>query len=295
MIGLDTSHVTAFTKLLNDPANPYHVSLGRVVAAYKGGSPDMEQSASRVDRFTEELARDFGVEIVPSISDLRDRVDIVFLESVDGRTHLRDYREIVTWKKPVFIDKPLTVNSAEALEIAELSEKHGTPTISASAIRYAEVFTRALKESEGLGPIYGCDFYGPMAFVEKAPGYFWYGIHTADMLFAAFGSGCTRVNAYRTEQHDVVVGHWPDGRMVTMRGNRAGNHYFGGTIHREKGSVHFNTSTNEKPYYASLLEAIRTFVLEGRHTVPLRQSVEVIRFLEAANESATRGGETVCL
>src|SRR2546429_9000027 len=40
IVGTDTSHVTAFTKMLNDAAAPDHVAGARVVAAYKGGSPD---------------------------------------------------------------------------------------------------------------------------------------------------------------------------------------------------------------------------------------------------------------
>src|SRR5690606_35005962 len=46
LIGLDTSHVVAFTRLLNDPAHPDHVPGARVVAAFKGGSPDVEASAT---------------------------------------------------------------------------------------------------------------------------------------------------------------------------------------------------------------------------------------------------------
>lgn len=294
MIGLDTSHVTAFAKLLHDPANPHYVSLGRVVAAFKGGSPDLDVSTGRIDGFTADLADNHQVEIVASIADLRDKVDVILLESVDGRVHLEQYRQIVEWKKPVFIDKPLTVSSAEAAEIAELSEKHGTPTITASAIRYAQPFVDALKGSEELGEIIGGDFYGPMAFIDKMPGYFWYGIHSVDMLYATLGAGCREVSATRNDAHDVIVAKWADGRLVTVRGNRAGNNTFGGTIHREKGSVTFNTAMATKPYYASLLEEIRSFVLEGKHTTPLCQSVEVIRFLEAANESADTG-KPVCL
>jgi len=64
MIGLDTSHVIAFTKLINDPTVPDHVPGGKVVAAYKGGSDDIESSYSRVDGFTKQLQDDFGVQIV---------------------------------------------------------------------------------------------------------------------------------------------------------------------------------------------------------------------------------------
>ena len=46
IIGLDTSHATAFTTLLNDAADAQHVPGGRVVAAYPPGSRDIASSAS---------------------------------------------------------------------------------------------------------------------------------------------------------------------------------------------------------------------------------------------------------
>ena len=53
MIGLDTSHVTAFAGLLNDPQNPHHVPGAKVTVAFPGGSPDFEASmdvARRIHR-----------------------------------------------------------------------------------------------------------------------------------------------------------------------------------------------------------------------------------------------------
>jgi len=75
MIGLDTSHVLRFIELLNDPSRPDHVPGARVVAAFKGGSPDMEQSASRIERFTAEIRDKWKVELVGSIEDLCRKVD----------------------------------------------------------------------------------------------------------------------------------------------------------------------------------------------------------------------------
>src|SRR3954469_15188733 len=85
MIGLDTSHVIAFTKLLNDEKAKGHIPGGKVVAAFKGGSPDVEASATRVDGYTKQLEDQFGVKIVPTIEELCQQVDAVLLESVDGR------------------------------------------------------------------------------------------------------------------------------------------------------------------------------------------------------------------
>src|SRR5215469_18728698 len=88
VIGTDTSHATAFTKLLNDASAPGHVPGARVVAAFRGGSADVENSASRVDQYADELHTKYGVEIVPDLPTLLSKVDGVLLESVDGRPHL---------------------------------------------------------------------------------------------------------------------------------------------------------------------------------------------------------------
>ncbi len=75
IIGTDTSHATAFTQLLNDPASADRVAGARVVAAYKGGSPDIAQSATRVEGYARDLQTKWGVEIVPDIPSLCGKVD----------------------------------------------------------------------------------------------------------------------------------------------------------------------------------------------------------------------------
>src|SRR5688500_17036795 len=55
IIGLDTSHVTAFTKILNDSKAPNHVQGGKVVAAFKSSSADIPSSANRVEQYTAQL------------------------------------------------------------------------------------------------------------------------------------------------------------------------------------------------------------------------------------------------
>src|ERR1700747_416178 len=64
IIGLDTSHVVAFPKAFNDFSDPGHVPGAKVVAAYKGGSPDIEASRNRLEKFTTELREKWRVEIV---------------------------------------------------------------------------------------------------------------------------------------------------------------------------------------------------------------------------------------
>src|SRR5205085_232995 len=106
IIGCDTSHAIAFTKTFNDPAASGDVAGVKVVAAFPGGSDDIPSSHDRVGKFTSEL-KGMGVEIVDSIPALLEKVDVVLLESVDGRPHLEQVKPVFAAGKPVFIDKPL--------------------------------------------------------------------------------------------------------------------------------------------------------------------------------------------
>src|ERR1700739_1292658 len=87
IIGLDTSHVIAFTTSLNkgpkNPADAEKIAGVRVVAAYPQGSKDIKSSTDRVADYTQK-SKNMGVEIVDSIDDLLKKVDVVFLESNDG-------------------------------------------------------------------------------------------------------------------------------------------------------------------------------------------------------------------
>jgi len=285
MAGLDTSHAPAFATLLHDTSQEFHVPGARIVAAFPGGSPDFPQSINRVAGYTDELRDKHGVEIVGSLAGVRGKCDAIMLETIDGRVHLEQFREVSTWGVPVFIDKPLTVSAGEARELAEIAQKNNVRVMSASALRFAEAFRQALGKFEG-EPILGADFYGPMFHVEKCPGYFWYGIHSAEMLFTAMGEGCREVRANRQEKHDIIVGQWSDGRLGVLRGTRSGNAGFGGVIHGAAKSVAFDVSTVTKPYYASLLERVIPFFRDGTEFVSANEMVEVIAFLEAANLSA---------
>src|SRR5688572_16669061 len=81
IVGLDTSHCVSWTPYLNDPKHPRHIPGARVVAAFKGGSPDVVASHTRVDRFTEQMQEKWKIAIVPSIEELCRQVDAVMLLS----------------------------------------------------------------------------------------------------------------------------------------------------------------------------------------------------------------------
>jgi len=288
IIGLDTSHAPLFAELLNNPDHPHHVRGGKVTAAYPGGSPDFELSIGRVDKFTAEVRDNSGVPIVQSIQEAAENADAILLLSVDGRVHLEQFRQIVPYGKPVFIDKPFAVTTRDAKTIYRLAQEHGIPLMSCSSVRWSEGLGRAL-DSADQGNIIGVDTYGPMELQSTQPGFYWYGIHAADMLYRSMGKGCKEVTVTTNADHDLAVGVWEDGRVGTLRGNRKGNRRFGALIHREQGTEHVDVYADGKPYYASMLEEVIRMFQTGAAPIDMTETLEVIAFLEAANESRETG------
>ncbi|RAV22298.1 Gfo/Idh/MocA family protein [Paenibacillus contaminans] len=293
MIGLDTSHCELFADLLNNPEHPFHVPGGRLTIAYPGGSDDFELSRSRVGTYTKQLRDNFGVQIAESMERVAEEADAILLTSVDGRVHQEQFARIAPYRKPVFIDKPFAVSTEEARAITETAAKWQVPMFSCSSLRYTEPLVQALKETGG-GAIIGADCSGPMPVEPPLPPLFWYGIHTVEALYAIMGKGCVSVSVRMNEDHEVIVGEWRDGRIGTARGNRKGSWAFGGLIHRETAAQFVDLYASPKPSLAGLLEAAMHMFRTGEQPVGTEEMLEIVRFLEAANESR-RTGETVFL
>ncbi len=286
MIGLDTSHVERFISVLNDPEFEHYRRGFPVVTAYPAGSPDFALSIDRVEGYTD-LARRRGVEIVGSPEAVAERADAILMTSVDGRTHREFFERVAPAGKPVFIDKPFAVRGADARSIVDTAQTSGTPVMGASSLRFEDDLVAALAD-DAAGPIQGCDFAGPMEIEPTQPGLFWYGIHTVEMVYAALGCGCARVRAISEERRDTIIGEWADGRVATLRGCRTGNHAFFGMLHRETASRHVRTGIG-RPKYVNLLDRVIEFFCTGDPAVDPHETVETIRFIEAANRSRETG------
>ncbi len=290
IIGLDTSHVEAFTKSLNNPKAEGPLARVRIVAAYPGGSPDIPESKNRLKGYTETLRDKFHVEIVNSIDELLKKVDVVFLESVDGRPHLEQAKPVLRAKKPVFIDKPVAGSLADAVEIYRLAKETGTPCFSSSSLRFSKGI-RAVRGNPDFGDVIGCDAYGPCSLESHHPDLFWYGIHGVETLFTIMGPGCVSVTRVQTKNGEFVTGTWKDGRVGTFRGIRKGKQDYGATVFGSKSIGPSGGFTGYEP----LVVEICKFFVSGEPPVTAEETLEIYAFMEAADESKRRGGAPVTL
>ena len=287
LIGLDTSHVIAFTSRFNEPDNPNHVPGGRVVAAFKGGSKDIESSHTRVEGYTKTLVEKYGVKIYDDIEQLCENVDAILLTSLDGRPHLSQVRPVIEAKIPVFVDKPVAGTLKDAVEIYRLAKEAKVPCFSSSSLRwYPGVVDVA---NADVGELKSVLSYGPAPSEPHHPDLFWYGIHPTEALFTVMGSGCKTVTRTSTDDTVVVTGIWKDGKVGTLHG--LANSRFGYKV------TAFGTKAiaeqNRGGDYTPMLREIIKFFKSGKPPVSPATTLEIYAFMEAADESKRRGGVPV--
>lgn len=288
IIGLDTSHSVAFTKSLNTPkeGNPYKGYT--VVAAYPYGSRDIQSSAERIPAITEDV-RKLGVEIVDSIKELLNKVDVVLLETNDGRLHLEQSLEVFKAGKRVFIDKPIAATLADAIAIFKAAEKYKVPVFSSSSLRFSPGAQEIAKGK--IGKVLGAEAFSPSKYEPTHTELFWYGIHGVETLFTVMGKGCKSVIQVPSPDTDVVVGTWDDGRIGTFRGLHVGSQKYGGTAFGEKGVSVIGDFGGYDPLLVQIVEFFET----GIPPVDARETLEICAFMEAAYESKKNNGASVTL
>ena len=288
IIGLDTSHSLAFTEIMNIKRTQ-DVAGFKVVAAYQWGSRDIVSSTNRYPKYLPKM-REMGVEIVPSIKDLLDRVDVVCLETNDGREHLKQAEEVFASGKRVFIDKPLAHNLADALKIYDAGVKYKAEYFSSSALRFTPV-AMACRAGE-YGPIAGAALMAPSPMEPQGTHnfYTWYGIHGFESLVTVMGAGVDKVTCLRNDKGDVVSAIWKDGRMGELR--LSNNRYlYAGYIMPVKPKDKKNPLILFDGYsgYHALVREMVKFFETGKAPVSPEETIEIMAFMEAAEMSAKLG------
>jgi len=288
IIGLDAYHAAQFTKVLNSPEHAAELKGYRVTAAYPQGSKLLEKRIQKIPEYTK-VVQDLGVKVIHDMDELLEQVDAVMLCSNDARVHLEQAMPVIGRRKKLFIDKPFATDLAESIQIFDAAEKHHTPVFTSSALR----FIKSIQDLEPAtaGKVLGAHTFSPCSIEPYLADLLWYGIHGIEMLFSVMGTGCKSVQRTHTESFDAVTGVWDDDRIGTFRGFRKGGSGFGGTVFAEKSIVSLGDFEGYKP----LVKAMVDFFESGTSPVSRRETLEIIAFIMAADESKKQGGSAVPL
>jgi hypothetical protein len=286
IIGCDTSHATAFTETWNNPQAKGHIAGFKVVAAFRGGSADIPQSVKLQEEIVPKLKDKYGVTFYDSIEELCKNVDVVCLESLDGRPKLEQIKPVLKAGKPVFVDKPFGASLKDAEEIFRLADEARVPIFTSSSLRFAKNTQAA--QGGAIGVVTNVSTFGPCETEPHHPEMYWYGIHGIEALFTVMGTGCEIVRRGTNAAGKIeVTGKWSGGRVGVFTEDKD----FRGNASGAKGEM----SVGKWDGYVPLVEAISKFFQTGIAPVKLEETLEIYAFMDAAEESRLKGGATVKL
>ncbi len=288
IVDVDSSHATEFTRRINHCGidEEQWVDGAQVVAAYPGFSTAVADAQKKNEQYTQTLL-DCGVEMVDSPEALVGMVDAAFVQSDDGRRHYAPAKMLIDRGVPTFVDKPMTCALAEARELAELAAQREVPLYSASSLRYSPEVVE-VASGGAVGRVIGADTISPSKLaVEGIPGLMYYGIHAVEILYTLLGPGCESVQAIESPLGILVAGRWRDGRLGGVRGFVEGSAGFGFRAVGETGTRQEMVSAQF--IYRELLKQVIAMFETGKAPIDVRETLEIIAFIEAALEAAKTG------
>jgi hypothetical protein len=131
----------------------------------------------------------------------------------------------------------------------------------------------------------------PAGGTPSQPEPFWFhGIHGVELLFTVMGRGCESVSQTAP---DKVVGLWKGGRQGVFLANNHGTRKpaFGATV---EGSEKSGDASKSEGYAPLLVEVVK-FFKSGKSPVDPAETLEILAFMEAADQSRQQGGAPVSI
>ena len=303
ILGIVNYQSLAFTQVWHKPHDDNPDSGGlKVVAAWKGSSPDLPETLADADRWAPFLVKQ-GVTIEDSIDAVLAKCDAVMVMSADGRGHLKVTEQALKAGMPTYIGRPMAASLEVVIAIFDLSEKYDAPVFSCSQHRYSPGFI-GMRNHPEVGEVIGCNVFGGCPTVEHHPDLFWHAVHSFDTLYTIMGPGAVSVTRARTDDTELITGVWKDGRIGSYRGIRRGKLKYSATVFGDKGvapagiygyAAPVNGVVAKGRYmgYEGVATEIAKFYKTRKLPIEPSETIELFGFMEAAHESHRQGGVPV--
>ena len=164
------------------------------------------------DILPDKLKEKFGVKVLSSYDEAVGKVDGVIITARRGGDHYRFAKPYIASGVPMFIDKPVTISEAEAIEMVKDFEKNGVRMTGGSSCVHVD-FVRELKrdcetdfEGKTLGGFVRC----PVSLNNAYGGFYFYCEHLIGITSTIFGFYPESVKAFENDGKITVVFRYKD-------------------------------------------------------------------------------------
>lgn len=282
MIGLDTSHSVAFTKCLQAPDCPedQKVPGARVVSCMRFETPF--QGKDGLDERQKQMEA-WGVDVTTDFDHAVAECEAIIVAINDPAYHVEYFTKCASLGKPIFLDKPMADNTANARKIRQIAKDKGLKVFSSSSLRFVPGLIEACKAV----PEPVCvSTYGALGVAPAGSSIVWYGVHAFEMLQRAMGLGAVSVFARRDQAGVVAMVEYAEKRRGVVELNE-GTYLYGGCVRAKDKAVPYTADVGSL-YPVQLREVVK-FFQGGESPVSLDDAVEVTAMLDAAERSVHSG------
>ena len=287
IIGLDSSHTCEYVNRMQndafDPAQRTYKMRAASCMAFPTAFQNEEGITARA-----EFLRSMGVNVVSDFAEAVTGADAIMIEVNDPELHLKYMTQAITTKLPLFLDKPMAGNYADAVKIAELVKNNGTRFFTSSPLRFSSYVIAA---AQAVPKPTSVVIWSPIVSPPAGSDIFWYGVHAFEMLQRVMGLGATHVRTLPDENGMLCCVSYANGRRGIIEFTR--NHFqYGGILRDQLGNEHmFKVNAPHAEFYGETLRAVESFFDGGNTPVDIEASLEITAMMDAA-ERSRRGNST---
>lgn len=228
ILGCENSHANNFLKAnIKDKMFADTIEFVGVFSEYEGAA--------------EKLNEEFGVPVMKSYDELVGKVDAIMVTARHGANHYKYAKPYIENGIPMFIDKPITCDEAEAVEFMKEAKAHGILVTGGSSCVHSDLvrdLSKKVKDGD-LGRIFGGFLRAPVSLNNEYGKFWFYSQHLVQVMCEIFGYYPKSVMAFqnhpvvtvvvRYEEYDVMItfqeGFYTYSAVVSAEKELAGGEY----------------------------------------------------------------------
>lgn len=277
ILGCENSHANAFIDIV------YNKKLVDNVEFVGVFSDELEAM--------KKLNEKYGVPMMERYDELVGKIDGLIITARHGDNHYKYAKPYIESGIPMFIDKPITITEAEAVEFMNDLKAHNVKITGGSSCVHAEGVTglKAQIDSGEYGPVFGGFVRAPIHMENAYGGYFFYAQHLVQIMSAIFGYYPKSVKGYRNgkvytfivryENYDITA-EYVDGRA-----------FYAATASLEKAVLGGEFPlTNDNSYTPEFME-FYGILTGGTQPQSYREFIAPVYVMNAMNRSLESGNE----
>ena len=232
-----------------------------------------------------------GVPILSSYDEMVGKVDGVIVTARHGDNHFKYAKPYIDSGVPMFIDKPITVSTADALEFMKLCKKAGVMLCGGSSCKHVDL-VKELKEDH-IGEVDGKTIGGlvraPISMQSVHGGFYFYAEHLVDMVCEIFGRYPKSVKAYAQGLNTTVVFRYEGYDVIGLFVEGVYSCYYAQRISSQRVKGQEFSMSPKEPYYREFDEFYE--LLHGGKGADYKDFIAPVFIMNAIMSSLETGEE----